>query len=285
MLAAMPVRPSFSDALTRALAAPPPAWDRVLGLAYGGVTHGFSLTVQVKPGFDLPTLEQVVAGRWPREHGVYARGGRTIRFSARHLVLAAVGTAQAPPHDDGLQSALLLALVDAARGAIVAVTTDRWTDSPFEEPPARRRTAASARDFVEGLVRCTFGLCIEHFGFFTTSTNPEVGVTLAGAQEAEFGVRARWLPVWRWLPPGTYTLTARACPFAFPDYHPDLQGVAREALWVSAPLQILGAPGEIRRLRLEAVDLALTPAERAFLAQRGADTAPPPTPREHLRWG
>ncbi len=285
------LKPTLSAALTAALKAPPPSWERLAAVGFAGADLDFRLTVHTSEDVDLSPLEQAVASRYRGLDGAYESPGRRVRFDGPEVSLYVSGSLSCLPGDDGgTQSALLLALFTAAADSIEWVETERWTNTPFEEPPAKRRVGRAAREYLEALVFRTLEVRVVELQYFSGNANPRLDILLDGAMRLETSVRARWLPSSVFVLPGVYEVTAAAKPYSFPDYRPALSAYSRFTLWTAPPLRIEGAPGEVVSLRV-GVDEAkrgLTAEERAFFGQPERDAmSPPPEPRENLfleRW-
>jgi hypothetical protein len=216
----------------------------------------------------------------------YEAPGRCIHFGARRLTLTVRGTHSSPPGDDGgVQSALLAALLVAAPRAIEWIETERWTDTPFEEPPAKRLHGDEARAYLETLVCNTLTLAIVEIDYFTGNANPCIDLELDGPEWLEASVRARDLPEELFVRPGHYTVRAVANLYSVPAYRPHLQSHAHAPLWTSPVLALEGSGGEVISLRVGVPEArrGLTDAEAAFFAQpAGRAVEPPPEPHVNL---
>lgn len=284
----------------RAVAAPLPRWEEIARVGFAGAYLTYHLTVRFRRDVDWGPVEAALLERYERSDDGLVMHGRRIRLGERRLSLGVWGTASDRPGDDGgLQSALLMWSLEALSDALQAVTTERWTDTPFEEPPARKRTGTEARDFLEALVHQTFCLRVEELDYFSDNPNPEIVLVWDATSERVSGVRQRYLPLERYLRPGRYVLRAEVQPYSMPYYHSDLKDHARAPLWTSAPLAIAGGPGETVRLRVGVPEAqrGLSDDEQRFFLQRrprdyqpegarvvpdGEPMDPPPPPRENV---
>ena len=74
-------------------------------------------------------------------HGVHTAPGRSIRVLGRDVEFGMETKDALPPEwDGGVQDALLKAIATELLALVARITTERWTKSPFEEPPAKVET-------------------------------------------------------------------------------------------------------------------------------------------------
>jgi hypothetical protein len=294
----------LAPAFEAAFEEPRPSWERVARVGFAGAELVYRLTVGVTRGCDLGSLEAAIADLYDASPDGYTVPGRTIEFGHQRLTLTVRGTSSVLPADDGgVQSALLATLLAAAPRSIEWVETERWTDTPFEEPPGRRLQGDEAREYLSMLVHATLTLSFVEIDYFTGNANPCIDIELersrprsAAGESAEVevapgphtyedSVRARDLPCELFVLPGRYTIRAAARTYSVAGYKAHLAPHAGAPLWLSPALVLDGAPGDVVSLRV-GVPVArrtLTDAEAAFFAQpAGRAIAPPPEPRLNI---
>lgn len=251
-------------------------------MGFAGAYLRYTMSVRLRRDVDWSPVRPTLAERYAEEGTGLVLPGRRIELDARGLRLDVSGTtAEMPADDGGLQSALLLLVYDALRDTVASVTTSRWTDTPFEEPPPRRRNGREAVALLERLVCSTFSLRVEALEFFVGGANPELCLVELSTGEDLGSVRRRALPVEIFLRPGRYTLRAEARAYSFPSYHSDLKEHARAPIWISPPMLLRGDPGETVRLYVGVPEerCLLDDSELAFFAQRRARDGNPPGSR------
>lgn len=140
---------AFENALTN----PPLPWETHIGATFGGAPTRHRLTLRFGEDVDVGPLELLIAERLERQAPWYVLAGRWVYLSPRLVVLEVKGTSSRPPgNDGGVQGALLRALLEVAGGALLELETERFTDGPFEDSPAKVRAGEAARAFLEKLV-------------------------------------------------------------------------------------------------------------------------------------
>lgn len=278
---------SLTAAFATALARPTPPWERLAGITFAGARSRHRVTMHFGTDVDWAPLAQQVAARLARA----GARGRAVTFTPRAVVLELSGTSHEPPDDDGgVQAAVLSALLGVVGGNLVAVATERWSDGPFEDAPARERRGAEARAFLAHLLEPRVMVRVVELDFFgpRESANPEVSLVVSepGGSSTTLAVRARKLPAECFVRPGVLRVHAVAPVSSFPGYASHLRAWAHEPLWTSPELAIDAAAFNTVELRAGVPPglRALSDLERAFFGQRfGAeDFAPPPAPRELL---
>lgn len=279
---------SLAAAFTEALGRPTPPWEKLAGITFAGARCRHRLTMHFGDDVDWEPLAQQVAARLV---SAGSPRGRAVTFTPRAVVLELSGTSHEPPGDDGgVQAAVLIALLEVVGESLVAVATERWSDGPFEDPPARERRGAEARSFLKHLLEPRVRLRVVELDFFghKESANPEVSLVVseAGGSSTTLAVRARKLPAECFVRPGALRVRAVAPVSSFPGYASHLRAWAHVPLWTSPELVIEGAASSIVELRAGVPPglRALSDLERAFFGQRSGseDLAPPPAPRELL---
>jgi hypothetical protein len=221
----------------------------------------------------------------------YFAAGRSILLRPRELSLGVFGTASELPGDDQkLQTRLLVLVLEQLRQEVRSVGTERWTDTPFEEAPEKTRPGSEGVALLERLTLDTFGIQVVELDYFRPrlqggdAANPEIRISIDGPVQRSLGVRPNWIPATIFVPPGRYRLSASAPAFGLPDYRGYLAPFAREPIFESSTLEILGAAGETVELRVGVPQdkRRLSPAHQAFYDQAKSDepTPPPPPLRE-----
>lgn len=274
--------PSSSDTLP-----PGPSWESVAKPGFAGAALEYELRIRFTADVDWSQAQAVVAPVYTSAEGRFVAPGRTIHFSPRQLTLGVSGTSDdLPGNDEKLQTRLILLVLAELRDTVKSVGTERWTDSPFEEPPEKTREGAEGVAFLEQLTTNTFGIELAEMDYYKPrmwggdAANPEIRILAVGPVERSIGARPNWVGTTTFLPPGRYRLTAEAPAFGLPEYRGTLKDFARAPIFVSEPLEIEGAPGEIARLRVGVPEekRRLPRKHQAFFDQWNAETKKPPPP-------
>jgi hypothetical protein len=139
--------------------------------------------------------------------------GRCIALQAAEIALHVSGTKDSPPNfDHGQQDALLRVATHALRDHVDFAATERWTDTPFEEPPERVRRGAEAIAFLEALTRPKARLVFE-LEYFAEgeAPNPALHLELSDRQQTRIlQMRPRNAAQVQLVDPGTYLARALA---------------------------------------------------------------------------
>jgi hypothetical protein len=222
-------------------------------------------------------------------------GGRCISLEGRTVRLYAGGTRESPPEPTPVQDALLNALYEHHRDALESISSERWSDSPFEEPPAKVYRGAEARSFLASLVGARAHVEYGVNGFFTDNANPWVelwidGSVLTSCRWFEYRSGDEHGPPMRsvqHLRPATRTFQAAARATSFPAWSrrrgdgPAIVSAyrAQTVIWRSAPLVVSLERGRTYRLTARALDLELTADETRWFS---GEMERPPVPRTNL---
>ena len=178
-----------------------------------------------------------------------------------------------PPYDGGVQDALLATAYRCLGRSVSGLSSERSTDSPFDDSPPRLLRSARAREVLGTVVTCTASASLAVDSYWTDGVaNPNVELVMEGPRAAgtETIVQARVgrpsSP--RPIPDGTYQVHLRAHVYTFPGYRAHLRQWARTPLWPSDTAEITLRPGErlIARAQVPAKRLRTTASERAFFA-------------------
>jgi hypothetical protein len=283
---AAPVRPTLPPPAS----APGPSWERIARPGFAGAYLTYRLRIGFSRDVDWSEARSVIEKAYALENESYLAQGRSITLEPRRLTLRVFGTASdLPGDDDKLQTRLLVLVLEQLREHLQSVGTERWTDTPFEEPPEKTHGQADGIWLLERLVRDTLGIQVVELDYYRPrlwggdAANPELRITLEGPVERSFGARLNWIPATIFVPPGRYRLSAMAPAFGLPEYRGKLKRFARETIFVSRVLELEGAAGEILQLRMGVPEekRRLPPEHAAFFDQWRVpeqEQKPPPPP-------
>jgi hypothetical protein len=261
-----------------------PRWEDVLPVHWGGCDESDTLTVRLggalaacdlgaalAPAFGPAwTADGAPRGGWTRL--LEAPGRRVLLGPGAARLTVRGNVRRRPADDDGAQDALVALFAGPFAAAVRAVETERWTDSPFEEPPAHVQTGADARSLLQRLAGST--VCLELVAdFFVGIPNPYVGVADESETEPFLQARADRGPSTRWLPPGAWRIYALARATAFPEYAVMPSERAHAIVWRSPVVALdARAPGHYRlRAGVPEARRALDDDERRWFATRGEE--------------
>jgi tetratricopeptide (TPR) repeat protein len=222
-------------------------------------------------------------------------GGRSISLDGRTLRLYAGGTRDKPPEPTPVQDALLNALYEHHLDALESISHERWSESPFEEPPAKVYRGAEARAFLASLVGARAHVEYGATKFFTDNANPSIelwidGSVLTSCRCFEYrhgGKQGPPMLSTQHLRPAVRTFQAAARATSFPPWRllrTAGSSVAspyrpQTVIWRSAPIVVSLRRGRTYRVTASALDLELTADETRWFA---GGTARPPVPRTNL---
>lgn len=289
----MPAEPNVpTPALTARTVAHGPSWEHIARPGFASAWLRYELRVRFERDLDWSGVRQELERGYASKDDGYVAKGRTIALASRQLTLGVSGTTgDLPADDEKLQTRLVVLVLEQLRDLVREVGTERWTDTPFEEPPEKVRRGAEGIAYLEQLVLDTFGIQIAEMDYYRPrlwggdAANPEIRISVEGPRQRAVGARPNWIGQTTFFPPGRYRLTAAAPVFSLPEYRSTLAEFAREPVFVSAPLEIEGAAGEIAKLRVGVPEnqRRLPVAHKAFFDQWRAETkAPPPPPLEAI---
>jgi hypothetical protein len=200
-------------------------------------------------------------------HGIVSRDdalcfemrGRCIALQAAEIALYVSGTSDSQPDwDHGQQEALLRVATEALGGHIDFVGTERWTDTPFEEPPERVLRGTAAATFLEALLRAKARLTFD-LDYFAEgeAANPDVLLELSDRlQTRVVGVRPRNARQVQLIDPGTYQARAVAPMYSMPWWAPwalpagESERRSRMPVWCSPALQLALTAHRVYRIAL-----------------------------------
>jgi len=282
--------PDIVQAFRAALAEPArlARWELAFGFPFAGVDHAQTLVLHLtRHGGEVvaPLARQIPA---PYERGdgegSFRAGGRSIVLSRSRLRLGIRAAGYAPPpHDGGVQDALLMAVHGCARRSVSRVVTERFTDTHFEEPPPRVLEREAGRELLGTLVmhRAVVGLEVTHY-WHDNVANPELRLVLDGPLETVISARLGRPSRLRAIPDGTYACRVDACVHTFPGYRPAIRQWAHSPLWTSDERQVTLEPGQrlVARAFVPPERLLLTDDERAVFSGE----APPGDPRTNVEF-
>ncbi len=275
--------PDIVEAFRAALADPGrlARWELAFGFPFAGVDNAQSLALHLtrRGGEIVQPLEALIPPPYERAgDGAFRAEGRSIRLSRTrlHLGIRAPGYTP-PPHDGGVQDALLAAVHGCMARSVSAVVTERFTDTHFEEPPPRVSKGGEGRELLRTLVEHRAVVRLEVTSYWTENVaNPELRLVLAGPLETVISARMGRPARQRAVPDGTYLCRADAYVHTFPQYRQTVREWAHEPLWTSGEQQIVLGAGQALAARafVPQEQLALTTRERAFFAGQAPLEAP-----------
>lgn len=177
--------------------------------------------------------------------------GRRITIAADELALYVSGSDDnRPDSDNGLQDLFLHAVTEVFAPFIDFVGTERWTDTPFEEPPERKYRGEDAAVLLKDLTRANARLRFEVDYFLEDeSKNPEIDIEFFKDEKKiqSLAARGRWSHVIRRIAPGDYWVRAVAAMYSMPWWKASLgtqehSRYFRTPVWYSPSVWVSLAP-------------------------------------------
>jgi hypothetical protein len=181
--------------------------------------------------------------------------GRRITLNASEMALYVSGSDSELPDPDDRQQDMLLQVAQEVLGAHVAfVGTQRWTNSPFEEPPESTTQGQDALDLLSSLTRANARLYfdVEYFAE-GESANPEIAVEFrCDPKTRVIEARSKWSGRARLIAPGEYRVCALACMYSMPWWKPALAKgphghPPKTPVWCSPSLFVTLVPNGVYR--------------------------------------